>query len=190
MNAVADIILPSPLASSFSAAPLNLATAASLHLLSPAEQELCSTLRILPKPYLMIKETLIREYARRGGNLRRREARSLVKIDVNKTARIWDLMEEMGVFRTALDPKAGTEDTGKERGEMEGLMKEVGAAEVEERTGLRPVEEQEQEVEVVGGDGGEAETPRPPEEGEVMLGMGMDGVVDLSPPPTVEVGGE
>jgi len=67
------------LASSFPpAAPLNLATAASLHLLSPPEQELCSTLRILPKPYLMIKEMLIREYARRGGNLRRREARALV----------------------------------------------------------------------------------------------------------------
>ncbi|KAL7411186.1 hypothetical protein BDY24DRAFT_331249, partial [Mrakia frigida] len=88
------------------AAPLNLASAASLHLLSPPEQELCSTLRILPKPYLMIKETLIREYARRGGNLRRREARALVKIDVNKTARIWDLMEEMGVFRAALDPES------------------------------------------------------------------------------------
>lgn len=67
-------------------APLNLANSPSLHLLTPAEQTLCSTLRILPKPYLVIKETLVREYARRGGKLRRREARDLVKIDVNKTS--------------------------------------------------------------------------------------------------------
>lgn len=80
------------------AAPLNLASAASLHLLTAAEQELCSTLRILPKPYLLIKETLIREYARRNGNLRRREARGLIKIDVNKTSKVWDLLVEMGCF--------------------------------------------------------------------------------------------
>jgi transcriptional adapter 2-alpha len=46
----------------------------------------------------MIKETLIREYARRNGNLRRREARGLIKIDVNKTSKIWSLLEETGVL--------------------------------------------------------------------------------------------
>lgn len=51
-------------------------------------------LRILPKPYLVVKETLVREYARRGGKLRRREARDLVKIDVNKTARVWDFLAQ------------------------------------------------------------------------------------------------
>lgn len=65
------------------AAPLSLASAESLHLLSPSEQVLCSTLRILPKPYLMIKETLIREYARRGGQLRRREARGCVLVSLH-----------------------------------------------------------------------------------------------------------
>ncbi|KAH7904546.1 cytochrome P450 [Hygrophoropsis aurantiaca] len=59
------------------AVPLNLANSASLRLLSPAEQTLCSQLRILPKPYLIIKEMSVREYARRGGKLRRREARNL-----------------------------------------------------------------------------------------------------------------
>ncbi len=52
------------------AAPLNLANSPSLHLLTPAEQTLCAQLRILPKPYLVIKEILVREYARRGGKLR------------------------------------------------------------------------------------------------------------------------
>ncbi|KAJ3557886.1 hypothetical protein NM688_g1229 [Phlebia brevispora] len=80
-------------------APLDLANSPSLHLLSPEEQTLCSQLRILPKPYLVIKETLIREYARRGGKLRRRESRDLVKIDVNKTSRIWDFLVQAGFMK-------------------------------------------------------------------------------------------
>ncbi|CCL99652.1 uncharacterized protein FIBRA_01672 [Fibroporia radiculosa] len=80
-------------------APLNLANSPSLHLLTPEEQTLCSQLRILPKPYLVIKETLVREYARRGGKLRRREARDLVKIDVNKTSRVWDFLVQAGFLK-------------------------------------------------------------------------------------------
>ncbi|KAF7310540.1 Transcriptional adapter 2 [Mycena chlorophos] len=80
-------------------APLNLANSPSLHLLTPAEQTLCSQLRILPKPYLVVKETLVREYARRGGKLRRREARDLVKIDVNKTSRVWDFLAQAGFLQ-------------------------------------------------------------------------------------------
>ena len=86
------------------AAPLNLANSPSLHLLTPAEQTLCSQLRILPKPYLVIKETLVREYARRGGKLRRREARDLVKIDVNKTSRVWDFLVQAGFLKIAPEP--------------------------------------------------------------------------------------
>jgi len=85
-------------------APLNLANSPMLHLLTPAEQTLCSQLRILPKPYLVIKETLVREYARRGGKLRRREARDLVKIDVNKTSRVWDFLVQAGFLKIAQDP--------------------------------------------------------------------------------------
>ncbi|KAG6813131.1 hypothetical protein H0H92_013755 [Tricholoma furcatifolium] len=87
-------------------APLNLANSPSLHLLTPGEQTLCSTLRILPKPYLVIKETLVREYARRGGKLRRREARDLVKIDVNKTSRIWDFLVQAGFLKINNDVNA------------------------------------------------------------------------------------
>lgn len=83
----------------FTAAPLNLAHSASLHLLTPAEQTLCSQLRILPRPYLVIKETLVREYAKRNGKLRRREARDLIKIDVNKTSKIWDFLVQCGFLK-------------------------------------------------------------------------------------------
>ena len=84
---------------SATAAPLNLANSPALHLLTPEEQTLCSQLRILPKAYLVIKETLVREYARRGGKLRRREARDLVKIDVNKTSRVWDFLVQAGFLK-------------------------------------------------------------------------------------------
>ena len=87
------------------AAPLNLANSPSLHLLTPAEQMLCSTLRIMPKPYLAMKETLVREYARRGGQLRRREARELLKIDVNKTSRVWDFLHQAGFLKASLDDR-------------------------------------------------------------------------------------
>lgn len=57
------------------AAPLNLANAQSLDLLTYDEQGLCSQLRILPKPYLAIKELYLRENERRRGGLKRRDAR-------------------------------------------------------------------------------------------------------------------
>ncbi|KAL4267447.1 Transcriptional adapter 2 [Pleurotus pulmonarius] len=87
-------------------APLNIANSPCLHLLTPGEQTLCSSLRILPKPYLVIKETLVREYARRGGKLRRREARDLVKIDVNKTSRVWDFLVQTGFLKITAEPAA------------------------------------------------------------------------------------
>lgn len=41
----------------------------------------------------------MREYARRGGKLRRREARDLVRIDVNKTSRVWDFLVQAGFLK-------------------------------------------------------------------------------------------
>ena len=74
---------------------MDISNAEDIHLLSEVEAELCSTLRILPRPYLVIKEQLLHHYARKG-HLRKREARELIKIDVNKTARIYDFFVQMG----------------------------------------------------------------------------------------------
>ncbi|GAA6002873.1 chromatin-binding transcription regulator ADA2 [Rhodotorula paludigena] len=60
------------------APPLTLANAASLQLLSPLETQLCSTLRILPRPYLFLKEVLLREWVRLKGRMGPREARRAV----------------------------------------------------------------------------------------------------------------
>lgn len=50
------------------------------HLLTREEQELCSVLRILPKPYLVMKEGLIREAMKSGGGLKRRLAKEVCKV--------------------------------------------------------------------------------------------------------------
>ncbi|PHZ12709.1 transcriptional adaptor 2 [Rhizopus microsporus ATCC 52813] len=73
--------------------PLNIRDADGVHLLTEEEQILCSTLRIMPRPYLVIKDTILKEYAKQG-YLKRRQARALIKIDVNKTSRIYDFFVE------------------------------------------------------------------------------------------------
>ncbi|KAI8803547.1 hypothetical protein BJ742DRAFT_497143 [Cladochytrium replicatum] len=77
-------------------AAIDLSAHESFELLTPEEQTLCSNLRVVPKAYLQIKEAILREYHARGGNLRKRQARELAKIDVNKTSRIYDFFVEMG----------------------------------------------------------------------------------------------
>lgn len=77
-------------------ASLDVSGSEAYELLSPQEQILCSNLRILPRAYLVIKETLISEFQKSGGSLKKRGARGLVKIDVNKTGKVWDFFVSMG----------------------------------------------------------------------------------------------
>ena len=58
--------------------------ATDLHLLTKEEAELCSVLRIMPKPYLVIKEGLIKEAMKSGGGLKRKAARELCKVCLRK----------------------------------------------------------------------------------------------------------
>lgn len=83
--------------------PLNIQEADGVHLLTEEEQILCSTLRIMPRPYLVIKDTILKEYAKLG-YMKRRQARSLIKIDVNKTSRIYDFFVESGWIKAFKDP--------------------------------------------------------------------------------------
>lgn len=94
--------------------PLNLANAASLDLLTTEEQTLCSALRVLPKPYLLIKETYLRENERRKGLLKRRDARKMMKIDVNKSGRIFDFLVANGILKLMYDPTIKGLGPGKE----------------------------------------------------------------------------
>ena len=78
------------------AGPVHLASSPSLQLLTFREQSLCSKLRMLPRPYLALKETIIREYARRGGHFTRREACELLRLDAKKTGQVWDFLHGIG----------------------------------------------------------------------------------------------
>ncbi|KAL0103211.1 hypothetical protein PUN28_017503 [Cardiocondyla obscurior] len=63
--------------------------------LSVDEKELCSVLRIVPANYLDFKLLLITE-SKKCGFLRLAQARTLLKIDVNKTRKIYDFLLERG----------------------------------------------------------------------------------------------
>ena len=54
--------------------------ATDLHLLTKEEADLCSSLRLMPKPYLVIKEGLIKEAIRCGGGLKRKSAKEVCKV--------------------------------------------------------------------------------------------------------------
>ncbi|KAI9792231.1 MAG: Transcriptional adapter ada2 [Candelina submexicana] len=75
---------------------LNNENATDLHLLTKEEQELCCVLRLYPKPYLVVKEHLMKEAMKQGGNLKRKTAREICKIDVNKGGRIFDFFVNSG----------------------------------------------------------------------------------------------
>ena len=75
--------------------PLDISHSSSLRLLSPKERELCSNIRLHPEQYMIIKDTLLRENMRLG-HLKKRAARQLLKIDLNKTSKLFDFFEASG----------------------------------------------------------------------------------------------
>lgn len=83
-------------------APLNITNMEGYELLSEKERHICSILRLYPRLYLSIKDTLIREYLKHGF-LRRAQARAAVKIDVNKTSKLYDFFVSAGWVRPATD---------------------------------------------------------------------------------------
>lgn len=80
---------------SYSPQPLDISNCEGVEHLTTSEQALCSTLRILPRAYMFIKQTLIREFEKRG-TLKRRDARSLIRIDVNKLGKVYDFFVSKG----------------------------------------------------------------------------------------------
>ncbi|GAA5993345.1 hypothetical protein JCM10908_001439 [Rhodotorula pacifica] len=97
------------------APPLTLATAQSLQLLTPLEVQLCSTLRILPRPYLFLKEVLLREYVRLKDKMDGTEAKRAVLREKNgevvgppdgaggewgeKIERVWEFLRDTAGLR-------------------------------------------------------------------------------------------
>lgn len=71
--------------------PLEIVDLPGFNRLTDPEKILCSNLRLMPKNYLEIKEQLISHNSRMG-SVRLLDARRIVKIDVNKTRKIYDYL--------------------------------------------------------------------------------------------------
>ena len=71
-----------------SAPPLNLTSLPGTEKLNEKEKELCQMVRLVPGAYLEYKSALLNECNKQRG-LWLAQARALIKIDVNKTRKIW-----------------------------------------------------------------------------------------------------
>jgi transcriptional adapter 2-alpha len=67
-----------------------------LHLLTPEEREVCSIIRVYPKPYIMIKETVLKEAMKTGGALKKKAVREICRLDANKGSRLFDFFVHNG----------------------------------------------------------------------------------------------
>lgn len=59
---------------------LNSDTSTDLHLLTKEEAELCSIIRVQPKPYLVMKEAILREAMKNGGSLRKKAVKDICRV--------------------------------------------------------------------------------------------------------------
>ncbi|XP_025091162.1 transcriptional adapter 2-alpha-like [Pomacea canaliculata] len=89
--------VPLPSAPRRNAPPLDIAGFPGYENLSPSERELCQTVRLVPKAYQEFRTLLINEDHKHGG-LRLAQARTLIKIDVNKTRKLYDFLVQEGVI--------------------------------------------------------------------------------------------
>ncbi|XP_058020171.1 transcriptional adapter 2-alpha isoform X2 [Ahaetulla prasina] len=83
-----------------SAPPLNLTGLPGTEKLNEREKELCQIVRLVPGAYLEYKAALVNECHKQGG-LRLAQARALIKIDVNKTRKIYDFLIREGSITKA-----------------------------------------------------------------------------------------
>lgn len=63
--------------------------------LEPKEVDLCRNVRLVPLTYLELRDTLIAEN-KKSGSLKLQTARRLLKIDVNKTRKLYDFLVQEG----------------------------------------------------------------------------------------------
>ncbi|KAL1122622.1 hypothetical protein AAG570_002949 [Ranatra chinensis] len=80
-----------------SSAPLPLHNLPGYSLLDDEEKELCSNARIVPETYHNFKNLFVQE-CRKNNGLKLASARQLVKIDVNKTRKMYDYLLSKGLI--------------------------------------------------------------------------------------------
>jgi len=70
--------------------------APDMHLLTPEEIDLCEKIRIHPKPYLVIKETIMKEALKANGQLKKKQVRELSRLEGGKGSRVADFLAAAG----------------------------------------------------------------------------------------------
>jgi transcriptional adapter 2-alpha len=75
--------------------PLDIVGLPGYERLSAAERQLCSVTRLVPESYLEFQRILMSECKRNSG-LKLAQARMLIKIDVNKTRKLYDFLLKEG----------------------------------------------------------------------------------------------
>lgn len=63
--------------------------------LTEKEKEMCSNVRLVPQSYVGLRDILVAENAK-SGHVKLQRARSLLKIDVNKTRKLYDFLVSEG----------------------------------------------------------------------------------------------
>jgi transcriptional adapter 2-alpha len=78
--------------------PLNLTqeNAPDIHLLTKEEIDLCKALRLQPKPYLAVKEALLKEAVKMNGAIKKKQAREVCHLESQKGGRIFDFFVTSG----------------------------------------------------------------------------------------------
>jgi transcriptional adapter 2-alpha len=70
---------------------------ADAHLLTPEERDLCRALKLQPKPYVMIKEAVLREAIGNGGVLKRKNVKELCRLEPGKANKLFDFFVGSGI---------------------------------------------------------------------------------------------
>jgi transcriptional adapter 2-alpha len=78
--------------------PLDLSKEAvsDAHLLTPEELELCEKARLHPKPYLVMKEAILKEAVKGNGQLKKKQVREICRVEPQKGGRIFDFFVASG----------------------------------------------------------------------------------------------
>ncbi|XP_013387803.1 transcriptional adapter 2-alpha [Lingula anatina] len=100
----APVTLPN--ASRKSAPPLDIIGMPGYDKLLPREKEMCASVRLVPQAFLDFKTLLVNE-CRKHGCLKLAQARQMIKIDVNKTRKIYDFLVAEGLLNKEPLPAAG-----------------------------------------------------------------------------------
>lgn len=76
--------------------PMMQENATDVHLLTPEEVELCEKTRINPKPYLVMKEAIMKEALKSNGQLKKKQAKEICRVEGQKGGRIFDFFVNSG----------------------------------------------------------------------------------------------